>query len=238
MANPCILLGCKNSKEFGTALEQHIQVSRSWYDNDDLLDEIENIYNFLEENKKSIIIFLLKWESRVSRFDVKSLIMILEVFDCTILKRIIFINHSIEKVGYLSNKDRDYTLKIRTSRLQDLSRIFKSKEIYPCENLFITTSFEYSKNEYSKEDFQPFNIDNILNEIVYKFELIKEQVKIIIKFKDCFFSREVKNNKLVYGFVFIFESVSFYFSRVPPDFTRIENTIELGKNIYKKLTER
>ena len=27
------------------------------------------------------------------------------------------------------------------------------------------------------------------------------------------------------------------FSRVPPDFNRIENTIELGKNIYKRLTE-
>ena len=45
---------------------------------------------------------------------------------------------------------------------------------------FLTLVGLGDKNEYSKEDFQPFNIDNILNEIVHKFELIIDKILIFL----------------------------------------------------------
>ena len=238
MESPCIFLGDRNSRSFGKTLEEYFQPERTLYDNYNIIEEIEEIICFLEQNRKTTIFYLIEWNPRLKNDHFRLLVMIIKVFQPSILKRIILINHSIDRMGCLSSaEDENFVRDITYTRLRSLSTIFTSNEIqtsFNNANFFITTSFNYPKNKYKIMDFQPFDIIKKLESIKITLEHTRSDVLEPIKFKDSFLSRDVKNNIIPYlGVVFV-EAFIFWQTKTPPDPTRIQAEMEVAKSMYNR----
>lgn len=242
MESPCIFLGDRNSRGFGKILEGYLQPERTLYDNYNIIEEIEEIICFLGKNRKTTIFYLIVWEPRLNNDNFRLLIMIVKVFQPSILRRIILINHSIDRMGCLSSaEDENYVRDITYTRLRSLSAIFTFNKIqtsFNNENFFITTSFNYPENKYKIMDFQPFNIINKLESIKITLEYTRSDVLEPIKFKDSFLSRDVKNNIIPYLGVGFLEAYLFWKTKTPPDPSRIQVEMEVAKNMYNQCKQK
>ena len=242
MESPCIFLGDRNSRSFGETLEEYFQPERTLYDNYNIIEEIEEIICFLEQNRKTTIFYLIEWKPRLENEHLRLLVMIIRVFQPSILNRIILINHSIDRMGCLSSAENDnFVRDITFTRLRGLCNIFTSNKIqskFNNNNFFITTSFDYPKNRYKIKDFQPFDIIKKLDFIKITLNYTRNNILEPIKFKDSFLSRDIKNNIIPYlGVVFV-EAFIFWQTKTPPDPTRIQAEMEVAKSMYNRCKQK